>query len=157
MKLRRLLYSLATIAFLTTFLTACGHDDENSPTIQERIVGTWKITHYWGKDVSSRDITYTFTSDGKMLLSPQSIKFDGWDADIEAVYDVTDISTSRSSEVDNFEGIIVVDYYKKGTKEKIGGYSYDCTIGRKSMMFYLKVGINETPGPFDTRRYIFER
>ena len=69
MKQRLLPIMMAAVAMLALGISACSSDsDEESKDPRLRILGNWKINYDSGRNTSSEDMYYIFTSDGKILF-----------------------------------------------------------------------------------------
>ena len=143
MKQRLLPIMMAAVAMLALGISACSSDsDEESKDPRLRILGKWKINYDSGRNTSSEDMYYIFTSDGKILfpldITNQTV--------IEGTYQFVD-GWTYNEEKDEVTAVIINDYHYN---DRDLGFSYRCYISKNNMTWVGSQGVADT-------RKIFER
>ena len=150
------LLSLLMAFVFSLCLAGCGSDDyEFLKDPRLRVLGTWKQTLRFGNDVSSKNIYYKFSSDGKVWIKTNEGN-EGWERvkgkETFGFYD----GWTYDEKTDEISGRIyfTYTYYTDSGSTEVGkSDSYKCIIGRKEMRWY---GDSEFLGVADNR-HVFER
>ena len=150
-----LLTLLMAFVFSMCF-AGCGNEDyESSKDPRLRILGTWKQTLRYGKNVSSKSIYYKFSSDGKVWIKTNEGN-EGWEREEgKETFGFFD-GWTYDEKTDEIRGIIYFNYTyysDSGSTEIRESNSYECIIGRKEMRWY---GGSEFLGVVDNR-HVFVR
>ena len=151
--MNRISFYAVALVLATILLTGCSSEDyESSTDPRLRILGTWQQIINHGHPVASDSIYYTFTANGKLIITHRKQNntenlddvlgtytiFSNWtfEADVNWIYD------EKTDEV-----IGIISY----TVTNANGSSYKCRIGKKEMLWAGPQGYLDLTCKFERR------
>jgi hypothetical protein len=160
MVMRKSYYFVVLAVFMTMSFLGCSSEDyESSTEPRLRILGTWQQIINHGHPVASDSIYYTFTANGKLIITHR--KQNNTEKLDDAIGTYTIYSSWTYEAVDNWtydeknektdEVIGLIDYTITNTDGSCESGGYKCRIGEKEMLWTGSPGVADLTCKFERR------
>ena len=158
--MNRISFYAVALVLATMLLTGCSSEDyESSTDPRLRILGTWQQIINHGHPVASDSIYYTFTANGKLIITHR--KQNNTEKLDDAIGTYTIYSSWTYEAVDNWtydennektdEVIGLIDYTITNTDGSCESGGYKCRIGKKEMLWAGPQGYLDLTCKFERR------
>ena len=158
--MNRISFYAVALVLATMLLTGCSSEDyESSTDPRLRILGTWQQIINHGHPVASDSIYYTFTANGKLIITHRKQNNTEKLDDVIGTYTIYSSWTYEA--VDNWtydennektdEVIGLIDYTITNTDGSCESGGYKCRIGKKEMLWAGPQGYLDLTCKFERR------
>ena len=158
--MNRISFYAVALVLATMLLTGCSSEDyESSTDPRLRILGTWQQIINHGHPVASDSIYYTFTANGKLIITHRKQNNTENLDDVLGTYTIYSSWTYEA--VDNWtydennektdEVIGLIDYTITNTDGSCESGGYKCRIGEKEMLWAGPQGYLDLTCKFERR------
>ena len=158
--MNRISFYAVALVLATMLLTGCSSEDyESSTEPRLRILGTWQQIINHGHPVASDSIYYTFTANGKLIITHRKQNNTENLDDVLGTYTIYSSWTYEA--VDNWtydennektdEVIGLIDYTITNTDGSCESGGYKCRIGKKEMLWAGPQGYLDLTCKFERR------
>ncbi len=158
--MNRISFYAVALVLATMLLTGCSSEDyESSTDPRLRILGTWQQIINHGHPVASDSIYYTFTANGKLIITHRKQNNTENLDDVLGTYTIYSSWTYEA--VDNWtydennektdEVIGLIDYTITNTDGSCESGGYKCRIGKKEMLWAGPQGYLDLTCKFERR------